>query len=90
MVLDPVVEEPKDVLPVVVSCQDGESVGVPFGPVHQCFVFITDGYSYCCLWNVKQFVLHFTVVAKREILIVEHRDVAVFLLFSVVACDSDV
>ena len=53
MVLDPVVEEPKDVLPVVVSCQDGESVGVPFGPVHQCFVFIADGYSYYCLWNVK-------------------------------------
>ena len=53
VVLNPVVEEPKDVLPVVDSCQDGESVGVPFGPVHQRFVFIADGYSYRYLREVK-------------------------------------
>ena len=90
MVLNPVVEKSEDIFPVVVSCQDGEPVGVSFGPIHQRLVLMADRYSYCYLWDVKHFVLHFAVVAQREVFVVEHRDVAFLLLFSVVACDSDI
>ena len=73
MVLDPVVEESKDVFPIVVSCQDGEAIGVSFGPIHQRLVLMADGSSYCYLWDVKHFVLHLAVVAQREVFVVEHR-----------------
>ena len=90
MVLDPVVEESKDVLPVVISCQDGETIGVSFGPIHQCLVFMADRYSYCYLWDVKHFVLYFAVVAQREVFVVEHCDVTFLLFLSMVAYDSDI
>ena len=90
MVLNPVVEESKDVFPIVVSCQDGEAVGVSFGPIHQCLVLVADGYSYCYLWDVEHFVLYFAVVAQREIFVVDHRNVSFFLRVSMVAYDSDV
>ena len=44
VVFDPVVEEPEDVAAVVVPGEDGEPVVVPFCSLHQCFIFITDGY----------------------------------------------
>ena len=53
MVFDPVVEESEDVFPVAVPCQDGEAVGVSFSPFHKGLVFVADGYSYCCLWDVN-------------------------------------
>ena len=53
VLLDPVVEEPEDVTAIVVPGENGEPVIVPFRSFHQCFVFIADGYSYCCLWDVK-------------------------------------
>ena len=90
MVLNPVVKKSKDVFPIVVSCQDGETVGVSFGPIHQCLVLVADGYSYCYLWDVEHFVLYFAVVAQREVFVVEHRDVTFFLFVSMVAYDSDV
>ena len=90
MVLDPVVEESKDVFPVVVSCQDGETVGVSFGPIHQRLVLMADGYPYCYLWDVKHFVLHFAVVAQREVFVVEHCNVTFLFFFSMVAYNSDV
>ena len=48
MVSDSVIEEAEDVFSVVVPCQYGEPVGVPFRPFHRCFVFVADGYSYGC------------------------------------------
>ena len=90
MVLNPVVKKSKDVFPIVVSCQDGETVGVSSGPIHQCLVLVADGYSYCYLWDVEHFVLHFAVVAQHEVFVVEHRDVTFFLFVSMVAYDSDV
>ena len=90
MVLDPVVEEPKDVLPVVVSCQDGESVGVPFCSFYQRLVFVADGYSCGGPWDVNQFVLQVAVIAKCKVLVVEHSDVSCFYLLAVVACDLDI
>ena len=90
VVFNSVVEESKNVFPIVVSCQDGEAIGVSFGPIHQRLVLMADGYSYCYLWDVEHFVLHFAVVAQREVFVVEHRDVTFFFFFSMVAYNSDV
>ena len=90
MVLDPVVEETKDVFSVAVSCQNGESVGMPFRPFHQGFVFVADGHSCGGSWDVKQLVFQVAVIADCEVLVVKHRDIPCLYLLAVVARDFDI
>ena len=90
VVFDPVVEESEDVFPVAVSCQDGEAVGVSFRPFHQRLVLVADGHSCGGLWNVDELMLQVAVIAKCEVLVVEHCDVPCFFLLAVMACDLDI
>ena len=90
MVPDSVVEESEDVFPVAVPCQDGEAVGVSFSPFHKGFVFVADGHSCGGLWNADELMLQVAVIAKCEVLVVEHCDVPCLFLLTVVARYLDI
>ena len=64
VVLDSVVEEPEDVFSVGISCQDGETVGVPFRSFHQRLVFVADSHSCGGSWDVNELVFQVTIITK--------------------------